>query len=259
MAIPSRQIGWSAKSNLLWQISKQLEYLTKVIGGNVPATTTTTTTATPTTTTTTSSTTSTTTSTSTSTSTSTTSTTSTSTSTTTTTTTVAPTTTTTTTIQVYTIGQSALGGKIAYILQPGDPGYSASVQKGLVATTADISTGAIWGCIGLPISGATGTAIGTGNANTVAIIADCETAGIAARLCADLVQGGYSDWYLPSKNELNALYTNKDAIGGFDEFAFYWSSSQSSSTEAWYQEFFNGSQFTDPKEIEAYVRAIRSF
>ena len=251
MAIPSQQIGWSQKAKLLWQISKQMEYLTKVMGGNTPTTTTTTTTVAPTTTTTTSSTSTT--------STTSTSTTSTSTSTTTTTTTVAPTTTTTTTIQVYTIGQSALGGKIAYILQPGDPGYSASVQKGLVATTADISTGAIWGCIGLPISGATGTAIGTGNANTVAIIADCETAGIAARLCADLVQGGYSDWYLPSKNELNALYTNKDAIGGFDEFAFYWSSSQSSSTEAWYQEFFDGAQFTDPKDFEVKVRAIRSF
>ena len=254
MAIPSQQIGWSQKAKLLWQISKQMEYLTKVMGGNTPTTTTTTTTVAPTTTTTTTVAPTTTTTTS-----STSTTTSTSTSTTTTTTTVAPTTTTTTTIQVYTIGQSALGGKIAYILQPGDPGYSASVQKGLVATTADISTGAIWGCIGLPISGATGTAIGTGNANTVAIIADCETAGIAARLCADLVQGGYSDWYLPSKNELNALYTNKDAIGGFDEFAFYWSSSQSSSTEAWYQEFFNGTQFTDPKDLEVKVRAIRSF
>lgn len=53
MAIPSRQIGWSAKSNLLWQISKQLEYLTRVMAGNLPATTTTTTTVPPTTTTTT--------------------------------------------------------------------------------------------------------------------------------------------------------------------------------------------------------------
>jgi len=43
MAIPSRQIGWSQKSNLLWQISKQLEYLTGVMGRNIPANTTTTT------------------------------------------------------------------------------------------------------------------------------------------------------------------------------------------------------------------------
>jgi hypothetical protein len=43
MAISSRQIGWSTKSNLLWQISKQLEYLTGVMGRNIPTTTTTTT------------------------------------------------------------------------------------------------------------------------------------------------------------------------------------------------------------------------
>jgi hypothetical protein len=61
MAIPSRQIGWSTKSNLLWEISKQLEALTGVIGRNIPVTTTTTTSSTSTTTTTTTSTTSTTT------------------------------------------------------------------------------------------------------------------------------------------------------------------------------------------------------
>jgi hypothetical protein len=254
MAIPSRQIGWSAKSNLLWQISKQLEYLTRVIGGNVPTTTTSTTTVAPTTTTT-----STSSSTTSTTSTSSTSTSTTSTSSTSTTSTSTSTTTTTTTIPVYTIGQSALGGKIAYILQPGDPGYEAGVQHGLVATTADISLSAPWGCSGFSIPSATGTAIGTGNANTVAIMAGCPTAGIAARLCGDLVQGGYSDWYLPSKDELNKLFLNKVAIGGFDVNAFYFSSSQSSSTEAWDQEFFSGTQFQDPKEIGQTVRAVRSF
>lgn len=41
MAIPSRQIGWSTKSNLLWQISKQLQYLTGIMGRNITTTTTT--------------------------------------------------------------------------------------------------------------------------------------------------------------------------------------------------------------------------
>jgi hypothetical protein len=44
MAIPSRQIGWGTKSNLLWEISKQLERLTSVVGRNIPPSTTTTTT-----------------------------------------------------------------------------------------------------------------------------------------------------------------------------------------------------------------------
>lgn len=54
MAIPVQQIGWSQKSKLLWNISKQLERLTGVVGRNIPSpTTTTTTTVAPTTTTTT--------------------------------------------------------------------------------------------------------------------------------------------------------------------------------------------------------------
>jgi hypothetical protein len=156
------------------------------------------------------------------------------------------------------VGQSALGGVIAYILQAGDPGYSASVQKGLVATTSNISSSALWGCGGTSIS--TSTAIGTGNANTVGIMAGCATAGIAARLCGDLVQGGYSDWYLPSRDELNKLYLNRVAIGNFTTATFYWSSSQYNSTSAWWQRFDNGTQDLATKNGSAYnVRAIRSF
>jgi len=47
MGIPSKQIGWGTQENLLWQISKQLEYLTKVISNPPPTTTTTTTTVAP--------------------------------------------------------------------------------------------------------------------------------------------------------------------------------------------------------------------
>lgn len=47
MAVPSRQIGWSTTDNLLWQITKQLEYLTQVVANNPQLTTTTTTTPAP--------------------------------------------------------------------------------------------------------------------------------------------------------------------------------------------------------------------
>ena len=46
MAISSKQIGWSNESNLLWNISKQLEILAQVTY-NAGTTTSTTTTATP--------------------------------------------------------------------------------------------------------------------------------------------------------------------------------------------------------------------
>jgi len=153
----------------------------------------------------------------------------------------------------YTIGQSALGGKIAYINGGGSTGTS-----GLVATVADISTSATWGCFGTLITGADGTAIGTGNQNTIDIMAGCATAGIAARLCGDLVQGGYDDWYLPSKDELNQLYLNRVAIGGF-AFDPYLSSTEVSNNFAWGQFFNNGLQTNFSKGNSLYVRAIRSF
>ena len=158
----------------------------------------------------------------------------------------------------YTVGQSALGGKIAYILVSGATGYVDGEQHGLVATSGNTSTSAAWGCQGTTISGADGTAIGTGNQNTIDIMAGCATAGIAARLCGDLVEGGYSDWYLPSKDELNKLYLNKVAIGGFAGIN-YWSSSEFSNNIAWVQFFLNGSITGRDKSNSIYVRAIRSF
>ena len=85
----------------------------------------------------------------------------------------------------------------------------------------------------------------------------CSTAGIAARLCGDLVLNGYSDWYLPSKDELHQLLTNQTAIG-YVTHSFYWSSSQYSNSLAWWSSFdFNiGPQW---KNFIGSVRAVRAF
>ena len=136
----------------------------------------------------------------------------------------------------YTIGQAALGGIIAYINGGGSTGTS-----GLVAAVADFPGNFTWGCAFTGIPGADGTAIGTGNQNTIDIMAECPDAGIAARLCGDLTEGGYSDWYLPSKDELNTLYINREAIGGFSSLD-YWSSTELNDGFAWKQEFNRGAQ-----------------
>lgn len=102
---------------------------------------------------------------------------------------------------------------------------------GLIAATSDVSS-SYWGCLDIVIPGADGTAIGTGNQNTLDIVSGCATAGIAAKLCNDLVTGGYADSFLPSKDEIYKLYLNQSLIGGFSS-AEYWSSSEESGYNAY--------------------------
>lgn len=166
--------------------------------------------------------------------------------------------TTTTTSNEIKIGNTYQGGKVAYIFQPLDTlVYVAGQVHGLIAAPSDQSTAAPWGCINI-ICNVFGTNIGKGNPNTTAIMTACATPGIAARLCGDLVLGGYSDWYLPSKEELNQLYKNKAAIGGFNDNN-YWCSSETGSLNAFQQFFLQGAQTYDAKDALKGVRAVRSF
>ena len=159
--------------------------------------------------------------------------------------------------QNLTIGDTYQGGIIFYL--DGNGG-------GLIAAASDFSGYQEWGCYGTLISGADGTAIGTGNQNTIDIEAGCTTAGTAADICANYTDGTYSDWFLPSKDELNEMYSNIGQgnvlglgnVGGFANY-IYWSSTEFDSSLAWFQFFTSGGQHNDYKDLYYNVRAVRAF
>ena len=67
-----------------------------------------------------------------------------------------------------------------------------------------------------------------------------------------------SDWYLPSKNELNELRLERVRVGGFSG-DYYWSSSEFDVDDAWYQHFYSGNQYDSTKYFTGYVRPVRAF
>ncbi len=180
-----------------------------------------------------------------------------------------------TTITVFpSSGGNPLCSKEITIVVEGDPlavgdfygggmiAYTDGTGHGLIAALDDQSTGIIW-AIGTYQSIEVGTllTIGSGSANTDAIIAQNGTGSTyAAGLARAYRGGGYDDWFLPSKDELNELYINKDEIGGFAD-QWYWSSSEFDKSYVYYQDFADGEKKTSSKgSLSLYgVRAVRAF
>jgi len=153
------------------------------------------------------------------------------------------------------IGDTYQGGIVFYVDGSGG---------GLIAAPTD-QTNPQWGCYEQSISG-TSSALGTGAANTTAIVSGCSETAIAAKICADLTLGGYTDWFLPSKDELNLMYDNIGQgnvlglgnVGGFSD-SYYWSSTEYDNYNAWGQGFYYGNQAVPNKFYTNYVRAVRAF
>lgn len=119
--------------------------------------------------------------------------------------------------------------------------------------------------------------IGDGQANTTAIVTALGDNGgsvgnnggsdYAAKLADDLEHNGYSDWFLPSLDELGLMYQNlhQQGLGGFAA-TIYWSSSEKDEAWAWYQNFDSGNQddyykfnTTQWVAFPFRTRAVRSF
>lgn len=79
----------------------------------------------------------------------------------------------------------------------------------------------------------------------------------AAKVCESLDAYGFKDWYLPSKEELNAIYVQLDSTFNFKN-QYYWSSTESDENNAWYQHFGTGGQYNyRPKYVNLNVRCVR--
>lgn len=161
------------------------------------------------------------------------------------------------------VGDEYQGGKIAYILKQGDPGFVTGEVHGFIAAPADLPDLYQWYNGSWGITGATATALGSGNANTTTIVTVQGNGTYAAKACYDLVLGGYSDWYLPSQDELHMMFLNRNLIGGFDTAydVYYWTSSEYDSGMSFMETFFfsDGYRGFQGKHVPLKVRPVRSF
>lgn len=157
------------------------------------------------------------------------------------------------------IGDFHEGGIIFYL--------DDTSEHGFVCAARDQSFETTWGCPPSVVNGANGLVLGTGAQNTIDIVNTCGDEGIAAELCDGLVLNEFDDWFLPSKDELNTLYINREKVnetavendGNNLEDAEYWTSSHQTGNTVFTQSFNAGNQSGDFEDSLYNVRAIRAF
>ena len=173
------------------------------------------------------------------------------------------------------IGDYRDGGIVFYIASPPvDLDGDGDLDTGLVCAIQDQSSSIEWilgGSTQTTANGGTSASIGQGQTNTTAMMGQAGYTGGAAAVCNDysitVNEITYSDWFLPSKDELNQMYTNKATINttaaansGSNFFDYYyWSSTEYDFQYAWDQYFGNGNQDNNGKNYNGSVRAVRAF
>ena len=135
------------------------------------------------------------------------------------------------------IGDFFQGGRVFYILQGGDKDYVPGEQHGLIAQQFDYYATLPWyGCTSQTLVSTTNY-IGDGDLNTTAIVSACSTSTTsAASMAQSSTAYGYTDWFLPSKDELIEMFSaNSSAslnLTTISTGAYYWSSTQTNAQSA---------------------------
>ncbi|MBU3745029.1 MAG: DUF1566 domain-containing protein, partial [Sediminibacterium sp.] len=126
------------------------------------------------------------------------------------------------------VGDPYLGGIVAYLIQPGEPGYEKKHPHGLLAAKEDVGKLVKW--------------------------------QEAIKLAKEYRAGDFDDWRMPVKEDLIKLFNNKDLIGGF-QIGNYWTSQLSKEDEkgAYLINFYNGYTYTEYMETAVYARFVRKF
>jgi hypothetical protein len=162
------------------------------------------------------------------------------------------------------IGEEFGGGVIFHLWKD-----ALGVEHGLIIDKTDLSTAQVWSNIDAILIGSSAQSNWDGLSNSNAIFGQAGHTSSASALCLNSTIGGQSDWYLPSIQELNMLWNNYytvarslTQISGATQLqlaAYYWSSTETATNDAWYFYFYNGNAYSDYKYATDFVRAVRAF
>jgi hypothetical protein len=125
------------------------------------------------------------------------------------------------------LGDTYEGGKIAYL--------DATGEHGMIVSPSDLISQCEWGCSGNEIMGADSTKYGDGQQNTNEILMGCNQVNSAAKICDNYSVNSYSDWFLPSIDELQIIYDNRVVLNVGNSAGtspFYWSSTEYNANNA---------------------------
>ena len=131
----------------------------------------------------------------------------------------------------------------------------------IYATTAAHQVSRTWnnGTTNWTTTGVTSTTDGAGNTDDLVNLSDAGAPYEAADYCDGLTAHGYSDWYLPAKDELDLFWNDGSPVAGVNTSgSWYWSSTEGALNYAWVQRFSDGLQNYGGKNLNRLVRCVRS-